>query len=93
MNNIVLLKPLMTEKSLKDKATYVFRVMTTATKKAIKDAIEDMYKGTEVGSVRTIVKKGKVKLVGRKRKKKQMAMVKKAYITLKKGEIPDIKVQ
>ncbi len=92
MNNIVLLKPLMTEKSMKHPNTYVFEVVPASTKQDIRTVVEALYNVT-VGSVRTVVKKGKVKTVGRKRKLKQQPLVKKAYITLTKGEIPNIKVQ
>lgn len=93
MKQPVLVKPVMTEKSLKDKKTYVFLVLARATKKEIKAEIESLYKGVEVATVRTVVLKGKVKTVGRRRMKKALPMRKKAYISLQKGEINDIKVQ
>jgi len=51
--------------------------------------IEKNYK-VVVAAVRIVVSKGKWKTVGKKRIKKQEALVKKAYVTLKKGKIEEI---
>ena len=88
----VLEKPLVTEKAVKSEKVYTFSVNPKATKPEIKKAIESMY-GVTVKEVHTVVVKGKTKFVGKKRTKKVLALKKKAYITLQKGEIPDIKVQ
>lgn len=85
---LILVKPVMTEKALGTKKRSVFIVTRTSTKHEIKEAIEKMYK-VEVSSVRTLVRKGKVKAVGRKRLQKKQSVTKKAYITLSKGEISD----
>lgn len=85
-------KPLVTEKAVRTNNVYTFSVNPRSTKHDIKKAIESMY-GVEVEAVRTVVVKGKVKSVGRKRTRKTLPLRKKAYITLKKGEIPDVKVQ
>jgi len=84
----ILLKPVMTEKSLADETVYVFLVDRQTNKRVIKATLEKLYK-VEVKKIRTLINKGKVKTVGRKRKKKQLPDQKKAYITLSKGEIKD----
>lgn len=90
--NRVLLKPLVTEKAVQSEKVYVFSVNPQSTKQTVKKAIESVYSVT-VETVRMIVVKGKKKYVGRKRMPKVLPLRKKAYITLLKGEIPDIKVQ
>jgi len=88
MSKTVIIKPVQTEKSLKNKDVYAFMVDRSATKPQIKATIEELYKVT-VGAVNVLVSKGKVKLVGRKRIKKLEASTKKAYVTLTKGKIED----
>lgn len=88
MVSAVLLKPIMTEKSLKDTKVYVFQVLRSANKRVLKETIETIYK-VKVKEIRTLVTKGKVKTVGRKRIKKALPDKKKAYVTLLKGEIQD----
>lgn len=85
----IIIKPVVTEKAMATKSKYVFLVTRTATKKEIADALEKMYK-VEVAEVRTLVRKGKVKAAGRKRIMKTQPLTKKAYVTLKKGEIADV---
>jgi large subunit ribosomal protein L23 len=53
----ILLKPLMTEKSmnLMEGQRYTFYVHPTATKVQIKEAVEKMFEGTKVASVNTMV--------------------------------------
>ncbi len=92
MSKLVLLKPLLTEKSLSKPSVYVFQVSLSANKAKVKQAVEEIYK-VKVAEVRMVVKKGKKKPVGRKRILKQFPNIKKAYVTLKSGEIQDIKVQ
>jgi len=88
MSKTVIVKPVLTEKSLNNKNVYAFIVDRVATKPQIKVAIEELYKVT-VGAVNVLVSKGKVKLVGKKRVKKTATSTKKAYVTLKKGKIDD----
>lgn len=88
----VLVKPFVTEKAVRTDRLYVFSVNPKATKQEIKKAIESLYQVT-VEEVRTVVIKGKTKYVGKKRMPKTLPLKKKAYITLRKGEIPDVKVQ
>ena len=53
----VILKPVITEKSMADMAhkKYTFLVHTDANKTMIKDAVEKMFEGTKVASVNTTV--------------------------------------
>lgn len=88
----VIIKPLVTEKAVRTDKVYVFSVHPFSTKTQIKQAIELLYP-VKVKNVATVVVKGKVKSVGRKRMLKTLPTKKKAYITLLKGDIPDVKVQ
>ena len=63
----VILKPVITEKSMADMADkkYTFLVHTDANKTMIKDAVEKMFEGTKVASVNTMNLDGKKKRRGR----------------------------
>lgn len=63
----VILKPVVTEKSMNDMAEkkYTFHVHPTATKSQIKDAVEKMFEGTVVGKVNTMNYDGKTKRRGK----------------------------
>ena len=52
----VILKPVITEKSMADMADkkYTFLVHTDANKTMIKDAVEKMFEGTKVATVKTM---------------------------------------
>ena len=82
----VVKKPLMTEKSSiladADKQTYLFEVALKSDKKAIKEAIENIF-DVKVDSINTVIMRGKIKRVGRIFGKKSNR--KKAYVTLKDG--------
>jgi large subunit ribosomal protein L23 len=88
MSNTVLIKPVLTEKSLNSPDLYVFAVDKKANKHQIKAAVEKVYK-VEVKDVRTVTEKGKIKTVGKRRLKKRLPDTKKAYLTLLKGKIED----
>ena len=62
----VILKPVVTEKSMELMASkkYTFLVHPEATKNQIKEAVEKMFKGTEVASVNTMNLDGKTKRRG-----------------------------
>ena len=62
----VILKPVITEKSMNDMADkkYTFLVHTEATKSQVKEAVEKMFKGTKVASVNTMNLDGKTKRRG-----------------------------
>ena len=63
----VILKPVITEKSMADMADkkYTFLVHTDANKTMIKEAVEKMVEGTKVASVNTMNYDGKQKRRGR----------------------------
>ena len=62
----VILKPVITEKSMELKADnkYTFLVHTEATKSQVKEAVEKMFSGTKVKSVNTMNLDGKTKRRG-----------------------------
>ncbi|MGN0514135.1 MAG: 50S ribosomal protein L23 [Lachnospiraceae bacterium] len=62
----VILKPVITEKSMADMADkkYTFLVHTDANKTMIKEAVEKMFEGTKVASVNTMNCEGKTKRRG-----------------------------
>ncbi len=84
-DNSVLVKPHITEKAavMSDKGVYVFQVTPKSTKPEIKKAIESVYKVT-VTDINIANKKGKSTFVRGQRGKRND--VKKAYVTLKKGD-------
>ena len=82
----IVLRPVITEKStqLKDASRVIcFEVARSANKIEIKNAVEQLFK-TKVASVRTEMKTGKVRRVGRNSGKTKDW--KKAYVKLKEGE-------
>jgi large subunit ribosomal protein L23 len=85
--NSILIKPLVTEKSMNDvsKGKYSFVVAKYASKSAIKAAIKAQFHVTVV-SVATSVQKGKTQRVGIRRTEVDRSSVKKATVQLKKGD-------
>ncbi len=89
----VIIKPIVTEKSTKSSeklGRYAFRVEKTANKLEIKKSVEATY-NVQVESVNTTTTVGKKKV---RQTKQGMAVgmkpsYKKAYVTLKKGEVID----
>ena len=87
----ILLKPIITEKTAgfdsADKKRIAFRVPQSATKSAIKGAVEQVF-GVKVASVNTANIQGKLKRtakgVGRR------TSFKKAYVTLQPGQSIDV---
>ena len=82
----VLVAPIVSEKatSVSEKHNQVlFKVLRDATKPEIKAAVELMFK-VEVESVSTVVQKGKAKRFGKSMGRRDH--VKKAYVSLKKGQ-------
>ena len=73
----IILKPVVTEKSMDIMAEkkYTFLVHTDATKTQIKEAVEKMFEGTKVASVKTMNLDGKKRrrgmIVGKTSKKKK----------------------
>lgn len=84
----ILVKPLVTEKTtrLQTANTYGFEVTKDANKNQIQTQIEKLY-DVEVSMVRIIVRKGKMKRVGKQMRSKKQVDRKIAYISLKKGTI------
>ncbi len=81
----LLVKPRVSEKAarLADKGTYVFEVVMNAEKVSIRKAVESLY-GVKVDSVRIIRVSGKPMRRGKRMSYRQD--IKKALVTLKKGE-------
>ncbi len=86
--NQVLLQPLLTEKStnLVKLKQYSFLVAEDANKDQLKETIEKIYQ-VKVDQVRIIVRKGKIKRVGRKGIAKKTSNQKIAIVSLKEGKI------
>src|ERR1700733_5310813 len=84
---MIIIKPLVTEKSMTDvsKGKYSFVVAMNAGKLAIKQAVKQQFNVTVV-SVATTILKGRTKKVGVKRQEVPSPKVKKATVTLKKGD-------
>ena len=80
----VILKPVITEKSMNDMADkkYTFYVHTEATKTQIKEAVEKMFPGTKVAGVNTINMDGKNKRVRGTMTFGKTAKTKKAIVQL-----------
>jgi len=87
MNNNVLIKPLVTEKSMQgvDTGKYTFAVVKSANKTTIKNAIVAKFK-VHVVSISTSLLKSKTRRVGMKRQEVTESGWKKAIVTVKKGE-------
>ena len=82
----VLIAPIVSEKATMAAEKHnqvLFKVMRDATKPEIKAAVELMFK-VDVESVSTVVQKGKVKRFGKSIGRRDH--VKKAYVSLKKGQ-------
>jgi len=85
MNNLVIKKPIISEKSfsLAGAGVYVFLVTNSANKKIVAEQVHQMYK-VDVQEVRIINIPGKVKRVGKRFGKR--GDIKKALVKLKKGQ-------
>lgn len=85
LSNALLRKPHVSEKAarLADKGTYVFHVAPSAEKVSIRKAVEALY-GVKVDAVRIVKLKGKP--VRRGRRLSHRSGLKKALVTLKKGQ-------
>lgn len=84
---IILQKPVITEKSMKlaQSNVYTFLVGKEATKKTVLQAVEKKFK-VNVLSVKIINKKGELKTQKRVRRYYQSGALKKAVVSLKKGQ-------
>lgn len=85
----VILSPVITEKStqVSESNQVIFKVAFGATKKDIKNAIEDLFK-VKVKAVNTLVRKGKKKIF--KGRVAQLTNTKKAIVTLEAGHSIDM---
>ncbi|MBI4009035.1 50S ribosomal protein L23 [Candidatus Roizmanbacteria bacterium] len=86
--NEILLKPIITEKAtnLSQKKVYMFEVHIKANKDQIGEALEKLYQ-VEVNDVKIMIRKGKVRKLGRRMSIKKMKDRKIAFVSLRKGEI------
>ncbi|OGK20528.1 50S ribosomal protein L23 [Candidatus Roizmanbacteria bacterium RIFCSPHIGHO2_01_FULL_39_8] len=86
--NEVLIKPIITEKAtdLTKRQVFTFQVHLKANKNQIKNALETLYK-VKVGQIKVVVRKGKVRKVGKKMTPKTLTDRKIAYIYLKDGRL------
>ena len=85
----VVVKPVITEKATlaSEQGAVVFEVAKSATKPAIREAVENLF-GVKVKAVNTVLTKGKTKRVrGHKGTRRD---VKKAYVTLEDGNTIDV---
>lgn len=88
MKTQLIKKPVVTEKATKlvAESVYMFEVDPMANKTQIKKTVEDLYLVT-VGSVRSMMRKGKVKRSGRMMKPSRGADRKIVYVKVTKGKI------
>lgn len=92
MNIQVIKKPVITEKSLalaNQKDTYVFQVDRLANRDQVAQAVKEAF-GVDVLSVRTTVSHKKAIKTGKKRMAVITAPVKKAFVTIKKGQTIEV---
>ena len=81
----IIIRPVISEMSMdmaRDRK-YVFRVMKTASKTEIKQAVEAVFKGVKVAAVNTMNMKAKKKRLGMGRPEGTRPAWKKAIVTLK----------
>lgn len=91
MNTTVVIKPVITEKSLTDakNGKFTFIVAKNSTKTDIKKAVADQFK-VKVIAIATVMVKGKTKRVGKRRAEKVLSPIKKAIVELEKGQKIDL---
>lgn len=84
----VILKPVLTEKAsgLTNSKVYTFEVSEEANKHTVKEVLEKLY-NIKVGSIRAMVRKGKIRRVGKKMQTKQLKDRKIMLVSLKEGKI------
>ena len=92
MNPYIIIKPIITEKSLRlanEENTFAFEVQMTANKNQIKETIQKLFT-VNVVKIRTIVKYKELKRTGKKRMVTRAGKRKKALVTLKAGQSIDL---
>lgn len=90
-NSAIIIRPVITEKSLKDavKSVFTFIVRKSASKYEIANAVKVMF-NVKVLGVKTTIMKGKEKITGKKRQKVKEPDFKKARVILEKGQKIDL---
>lgn len=91
IQNQILVRPVITEKSLKDaaKGIFSFEVFKKATKTEIVKTVEKSF-AVHVTGISTVLRKGKTKMVGKKKQAVKRGDRKIARVKLKKGEKIDL---
>lgn len=86
--NDVIIAPILTEKAtnLVKNQVYMFEVHLKATKYQIKEVLEKLY-SVKISNIRTMVRKGKVRKVGKKMIPKKITDKKIAFVKVVKGKI------
>lgn len=90
-NEEIIIKPIITEKSMKDagEGKFTFAFYIKATKRDIKKAIEEKF-NVHVKSVATIITKSRQKMANNRRAKILISAWKKGMVRLAKGEKIDL---
>lgn len=91
---LIIRKPVITEKSTAQakNLTYCFEVAVGAHKGEIRKAVEKKF-GVHIIAISTMITKGRKKRTGKKRAEINMPTVKKAMVTVAKGEKIDLFIQ
>jgi len=86
--NDVIIAPILTEKAtnLVKNQVYMFEVHLKATKYQIKEVLEKLY-SVKISNIRTMVRKGKIRRVGKKMISKKITDKKIAFVKVVKGKI------
>lgn len=86
--NTILIAPVLTEKatSAAQRKVYTFEVDKKSNKNQVKHAVETIY-GVKVSGIRIVIRKGKIKRVGKKMTAKKATDNKLAMVTVKEGVI------
>lgn len=86
--NIIIIKPVLTEKAtgMSQKGVYTFEVDQSANKNSVKELLTKLYK-VKISQVKMLVRKGKLKKVGRRMQTKKSTDRKYAYVTVTEGTI------
>ena len=86
--NDVIIAPVLTEKAtnLVKTQVYMFEVHQKATKYQIKEVLEKLY-SVKIFNIRTMVRKGKIRRVGKKMISKKLTDKKIAFVKVVKGKI------
>lgn len=83
----IIIRPIITEKSMRDteKHTFSFVVAATATKKDIKESVEKLFSVNVIKVATNVLKGGSIR-TGAKRIAVTKQPTKKAFVTLQKGQ-------